>query len=128
MQAIISSPDVPPRRNTTDRQKILFEAVLNATNCTTLDCLRSVPEAVMLKANDRFINSEPSGGGGGVFGPSLGFSPVLDSGILDMPEILFAQGRYHKSLQAVIVGTMANEVSTILNQEVHKGSFSRAWD
>jgi hypothetical protein len=52
-----------------------------------------------------------SNGGGGDFGPGIGFGPVTDGDYVpDVPAILFDQGRYHKSVRSLIVGTMAEEV------------------
>lgn len=47
-----------------------------------------------------------------MFGPAVGFGPIPDGhDIPDMPLVSFQQGRYHKELKSLIVGTMANEVS-----------------
>ena len=46
-----------------------------------------------------------------IAGPGIGFSPVVDGGYVpDLPGILFSQGRYHKEVKDLIVGTMENEV------------------
>jgi len=102
---------VPPRRNTTAGRERLFQAVLNATNCLDVACLRAVPEDVILQANDYLINQIPSESGGGVFGPGSGFGPVLDGrAIPDMPLVSFRKGHYNKRLGSMIIGNMANEV------------------
>ncbi|KAK3314251.1 putative lipase 2 [Apodospora peruviana] len=109
-QAFISSPDIPPRRNLIDRQKRLFQMILDEANCTALRCLRDSPQETMLRLNQHFINEVPGDAGGGVFGPAPGFGPVVDrSFIPDMPLVLFKQGRYHKELGSFIVGSVANE-------------------
>ncbi|KAF2185571.1 putative lipase 2 [Zopfia rhizophila CBS 207.26] len=104
LQAIISSPDIPSRRNVTERQQDLFQYVLNAANCTSLRCLRSVPEEVLLRANDVVVSQLPSTGGGGVFGPVIGFGPVPDGqSIPDIPEALSQLGKYHKEIRGLFL-------------------------
>jgi len=86
--------------------------VLGATNCTDLACLRTVPERAIIRANEVLVNTHGSGGGG-VYGPSLGFGFVPgDEATPDMPEAMFRKGKYHKELKRILVGNMANEVST----------------
>jgi len=64
----------------------------------------------MIEANDQLING-PSNGGGGVYGPALGFVPVPgDESLPDIPEALFRTGRYHQELRGLLIGTMAEEV------------------
>lgn len=109
-QAFISSPAAPQRRNVKDRQRELFSMVLKAANCTTLSCLRSVPEATLLRVNDRLINKLPSETGGGTLGPVMGFGPAPDGKLIpDIPSALIRQGWMHKSLKRLVVGTMALE-------------------
>ncbi|CAM1506186.1 Fc.00g058270.m01.CDS01 [Cosmosporella sp. VM-42] len=109
-QAFASSPGLPPRKNATKRQHNMFNSILEAANCTSLECLRSVPEETMRKVNDIMINQTPSDAGGGVFGPAPGFGPVPDGKYIpDIPETLFRDGRYHKELKGLIVGNMALE-------------------
>lgn len=70
----------------------------------------------MIKANDYLVLDTPSTGGGGVYGPSLGFGPVPDGTRLPgMPEALFREGRYHKDLRGLVIGNMANEVRESLS-------------
>lgn len=89
----------------------MFQTILESANCTTLGCLRSVPEDTIRQVNDELINKMPSDAGGGVFGPTPGFGPVPDAkSIPDMLTILFQQGHYHRKLKALIVGNMADEV------------------
>ncbi|KAH7126421.1 putative lipase 2 [Dactylonectria estremocensis] len=109
-RAFISSPDIPPRRNVSARQTNLFESILTSANCTTLACLRSAPESTIRRLNDDLINQMASDAGGGVFGPTPGFGPVPDGrAIPDMPAVLFRQGRYHRGLKGLIIGSMADE-------------------
>ncbi|KFY03325.1 hypothetical protein O988_01556 [Pseudogymnoascus sp. VKM F-3808] len=112
-QAFISSPAMPPRRNATSRRTKLYEDVLAATNCTSVECLRSISESDLLAANYHLVAEVYSNGGGGDFGPGIGFGPVTDGDYVpDVPAILFDQGRYHKSMRSLIVGTMAEEGMT----------------
>ncbi|KAK2785070.1 hypothetical protein FQN53_007963 [Emmonsiellopsis sp. PD_33] len=112
-QAFISSPAMPPRRNATSRRAKLYEDVLEATNCTSVECLRCLPESELLAANFHLVAEVYSSGGGGDFGPGIGFGPVADGDyVLDIPAVLFDEGRYHKSVKSLIVGTMAEEGMT----------------
>lgn len=109
-QAFISSPAAPQRRNVTARQRQLFDLVLATANCTTLACLRSTPEPALLQLNDAVINQQPSEGGGGTLGPGIGFGPAPDGKrIPDLPLALLRQGRVHRSLARLVVGSMAGE-------------------
>ena len=104
---------MPPRRNATSRRTKLYEDVLAATNCTSVECLRSISESDLLAANYHLVAEVYSNGGGGDFGPGIGFGPVTDGDYVpDVPAILFDQGRYHKSVRSLIVGTMAEEVES----------------
>jgi carboxylesterase type B len=105
----LSSPAVPPRRDVKVRQKQLFDIVLDTANCTSLDCLRSLPEEDLKRVNDQLINSESTGGGGNL-GPVIGFGPSPDgTDIPDLPLALLREGRYHKELKGMILGSMSNE-------------------
>jgi carboxylesterase type B len=109
-QAFLSSPDAPQRRNVTARQRQLFDLVLATANCTTLACVRAIPEPALLQLNDALINQQPSEGGGGTFGPGIGFGPAPDGvRIPDIPLALLRQGRVHRSLKRLVVGSMAGE-------------------
>lgn len=111
LQAFISSPAMPPRRNATSRRAKLYEDVLAATNCTSVECLRCISESDLLAANYYLVAEVYSNGGGGNLGPGIGFGPVTDGDYVpDIPSILFEQGRYHKSVKSLIVGMMAEEV------------------
>jgi hypothetical protein len=74
-----------------------------------------MPESELLVANYYLIGDVESTGGGGDFGPGIGFGPVVDNGYIpDLPGILLKQGRYHKSIKSLIIGNMAEEVILIL--------------
>lgn len=109
-QAFISSPAAPQRRNVTVRQREMFNMVLEAANCTALACLRSVPEATMLRVNDLLINHMPSETGGGTLGPVMGFGPAPDGKLIpDIPTALLGQGKIHRDIKRLVIGTMAEE-------------------
>lgn len=111
LQAFISSPAIPPRRHAISRRTQLYEDVLAATNCTTVKCLRALSESDLLAVNNYLVSVVPSTGGGGNFGPGIGFGPVVDGDYIpDLPGILLEEGRYHKSIKSLIVGNMAEEV------------------
>ncbi|KAJ6440682.1 lipase [Purpureocillium lavendulum] len=123
-QAFISSPDAPQRRNVTARQRKLFDTVLAAANCTSLACLRSVPEATMLRVNELLINQTPAEGGGGTFGPVLGFGPAPDGRLIpDIPSALLKQGRAHRGLKRLVIGNMLLEGKTTSHDEGMPGYF-----
>lgn len=87
-----------------------MDRTLNSANCTSLSCLRLVPEDKIKDVNDYLINQIPSDTGGGVFGPAPGFGPVFDgSFITDLPETLYQQGRFNRGLRSLIIGNAANE-------------------
>ncbi|KAK2593461.1 hypothetical protein QQS21_008834 [Conoideocrella luteorostrata] len=109
-QAFLSSPAAPPKRNVTKRQKKLFDLVLKTANCTTLECLRSVPERTIIQVNDQLINQSPSFSGGGQVGALHGFGPAPDGKrIPDLPLALFRKGQFHKDIKGLILGSMAFE-------------------
>ncbi|KAK4442551.1 lipase 1 [Podospora aff. communis PSN243] len=109
-QALISSPGIPPRRHPIERQKRLFQMILNEANCTSIECLRDAPESTIVRVNEKLINGMPSDAGGGVFGPAPGFGPVPDGSFVpDTPVALFQQGKFHKELRSLVVGNVANE-------------------
>jgi hypothetical protein len=85
--------------------------ILDKANCTSVECLRSLPEENMRRLNDFFINETPSDAGGGLFGPAPGFGPVPDGRFIpDMPAALLRRGAFHKELRSLVLGNTANEV------------------
>jgi hypothetical protein len=85
--------------------------ILDKANCTSVECLRSLPEESMRHLNDFFINETPSDAGGGLFGPAPGFGPVPDGRFIpDMPAALLQRGAFHKELRSLVLGNTANEV------------------
>jgi carboxylesterase type B len=124
MQLFISSPAAPPRRQVRERQQTQFGLLLNVTGCTTLKCLRSLPEKAMLAASDRLINQMESTGGGGVLGPILGYGPAPDGGIIpDLPLVMLREGRFHDELEGLVLGSMALEGMTTSHDTDQPGYF-----
>ncbi|KAB5583472.1 putative lipase 2, partial [Coniochaeta sp. 2T2.1] len=112
-QALISSPDIPPRRHPIEHQKRLFQMILDEANCASVECLRHTPEATVRHLNNKFINgvvSDTDAAGGGVFGPAPGFGPVVDGAFIpDIPVALFQKGRFNRGLRSLVIGNVANE-------------------
>lgn len=109
-RGLLSSIAAPGRRNVTERQTELYNLVLSAANCTSTDCLRSLPEEDMLTVNDILLNQMPTTSGGGVLGPVIGFGPAPDGNTVpDHPLALFHEGRYHSDLDSLMLGSMALE-------------------
>lgn len=73
-------------------------------------CLQQTDEKLLLNANDHLVNHVPSLGGGGTFGPGIGFGPVVDGKYIpDLSQALFRAGQFHR-IEGVIVANMGNEV------------------
>lgn len=109
-QAFIASPAAPPRRDVASRQKVVFDVVLETANCTSLDCLRGLSETDLKAVNHVLINNTNAGGGGGNFGPGMGFGLAPDGkDISDTPAQLLLDGKVNRGLKRLIVGSMANE-------------------
>jgi carboxylesterase type B len=109
-QMFIASPASPPRRNVDARQSDSFKTVLEAANCSSIGCLRSLSEDDLKKLNHRVINDTDTESGGGNFGPGIGFAVMPDGKDLpDIPLQIFRDGKVNKGLKRVIVGSMANE-------------------
>lgn len=99
-----------PRRNVTSRRQLVYQQVLTAANCTSLECLRGVSFDTLSKANNYLITDGPTGTGGTAFGPSIGFSPFPDgSYILDEPMVLLQQGRFQHDVKQLITANMQND-------------------
>jgi hypothetical protein len=89
----------------------MFDTILSSANCSSLECLRSIPEGEVMRVNHALINL-PSDAGGGVLGPAPGFGPVPDGTFIpDIPIRLFQEGRFNKGIKSLIVGSMLNDVS-----------------
>ena len=111
-QAFISSPGLPLKRNVTERRREMFDAVLDATNCSSLDCLQGASEDELREVNRYLLNDVPGHSGGGNFGPGIGFGPIVDDDLV--PDLPVRSSDLSKSLgrlKGIISSNMANEVS-----------------
>ncbi|KAJ6786238.1 hypothetical protein PWT90_04910 [Aphanocladium album] len=109
-QAFIASPAAPPRRDVAARQQNVFDIVLDTANCTSIECLRSLSETDLKAVNHFLINNTSAGGGGGNFGPGIGFGLLPDGeDFADIPAKLLLDGKVNRGLKRLIVGSMANE-------------------
>ncbi|KAE8151363.1 carboxyl ester lipase [Aspergillus avenaceus] len=109
-KAFISSPAMLPRRNVSARREEVYNHVLQAANCSSLECLRSSPPSLLFDVNKQLLINTYGGGGGGTFGPGVGFGPLPDGEYIpDAMTVLFNQGRYNKDIKAVVSGNMAAE-------------------
>ncbi|KAA8645634.1 hypothetical protein EYZ11_003494 [Aspergillus tanneri] len=108
-KAFISSPSLLPRRNIIEQREDVYNHVLKAANCSSLECLRNAPASVLAAANKHLL-FDLHGGGGGNFGPGMGIGAFADREYIpDAMTVLFHQGRYNKNVKAVLVGNMATE-------------------
>ncbi|KAK2759967.1 hypothetical protein FQN54_002703 [Arachnomyces sp. PD_36] len=109
-QAVISSSSLMPRRHVESGRQEVYEMVLEASNCTDLQCLLDATPQVLDQANNHLIAEVPTGTGGASFGPGIGFSPVVDgTTVPDEPMVLLSQGNYHKEIKQVLTSNMEYE-------------------
>ncbi|KAM3503180.1 hypothetical protein MY11210_008817 [Beauveria gryllotalpidicola] len=130
-QAFIASPDAPPRRHVALRQEQVFNMVLDTANCSSLECLRGLSETELKAVNHFLINNTDAGGGGGNFGPGIGFGLAPDGKYFsDIPSQLLLDGKMNRGLKRLIVGTMANEGRYISSDNDMPAAFPAllAWD
>jgi len=108
-QAWIASPTIAPRRNL-ERSRPVWDAILNATGCPNIACMRTLPFSKIRDANAHLFIDLPSGPGGGSLGPAPGLTPTVDGELLnDLPLNLFEAGKFNKGVKTVVVGNTANE-------------------
>lgn len=104
--AIAEYPWWQPLMNQSTRE-LQYGAVLKLTNCTSLGCLRLLPEADLKRANTLSMNTTfPSPGYGyGVFN----YGPVVDGKFIrQLPDDEFKQGNFYS-------------VPTIVDHDAHEG-------
>lgn len=112
-QMFLASPAAPPRRDVASRQNQVFNIVLETANCSSLDCLRHLSVEELKRVNHIVINDMPAMGGGGNFGPGIGFGLAPDGkDFPDIPLQLLQDGKVNKGLKRVAAGSMANEGMT----------------
>jgi carboxylesterase type B len=106
-KAIVTSPGYIPHVNTSTRMTALYITLLDAANCTNTSCLRSIPESAIAAANAQLIMNAPPAVG---LGPGIGFGPIVDGDLVpELPDVLLAQGRYHRSVKRVLTANMEND-------------------
>jgi len=106
IQAILQSPGFVPIKGNLRGRDDKFKAFTTKANCSDLDCLRRAPTQALMEANS-VLNQD-------IFAP--GFSVVVDGDFVpDLPSKLFLQGRYHKTLTAVIAANNEHEVRLYLD-------------
>ncbi|KAL2869050.1 Alpha/Beta hydrolase protein [Aspergillus lucknowensis] len=109
-KAFLSSPAMLPRRNVTTRRRDVFNQVLKAANCTSLECLRNASPSTLVEANKYLLTEVPGESGGASFGPGIGLGPFPDGHFIpDAMTALFEEGRFNKQVRSVISGNMAAE-------------------
>lgn len=111
-RAFISSPALSLKRNITERRQEVFDAVLEAANCSSLACLQSTSEEELREVNRYLLNDVPGLSGGGNFGPGIGFGPIVDDDLVpDLPLAVPSLSKSLGRLKGIISSNMANEVS-----------------
>ncbi|KKZ60505.1 hypothetical protein EMCG_04829 [[Emmonsia] crescens] len=109
-KAILSSPNFVPRRRVLSRRQQVYEEILKAANCPTLSCLKGLSADELRDVNHKLVTEGRNDGGGGTFGPGIGFGPVVDgSYVPDAPQVLLQRGSFHKEVQSVISSNTLNE-------------------
>ncbi|EEQ28242.1 hypothetical protein McanMca71_005942 [Microsporum canis] len=107
-RAFIASPGVWPRRDPSRRQAV-FDSVLKAANCDSVDCLRKLPEKDLFKANE-YLLVNVTDGKTGALGPGPGFTPVVDGKyITDLLHTTLRRGRHNQRVSKLAVSNMALE-------------------
>jgi hypothetical protein len=85
----------------------LFESLIGYTNCTTVSCLRSLPEADLAAANAQLINKAPPGFS---LGPGIGFGPVIDGELVTgIPDIMISEGKYRQGIKTILTSNMLDD-------------------
>lgn len=112
-QMFLASPAAPPRREVASRQREVLNTVLKTAHCSSIDCLRRLSEEELKRVNHIVINDMPAMGGGGNFGPGIGFGLAPDGkDFPDIPLQVLLDGKANKGLTRVAAGSMANEGMT----------------
>jgi carboxylesterase type B len=110
-QVWVASPSIAPRFDL-ERSRAIFDDVLNFTNCSTVECMRHLPQDAIRNANIHVLVEQTPGAGGGSLGPGVGLTPTVDGELVsDLPLNAFAAGKFNKKVKKVVVGHTAFEVS-----------------
>jgi carboxylesterase type B len=109
--AFLSSSDLPLKKDVMARRQEIYRTMLELANCTSLACLRNLPEAGLSDINNIMVSELPNNGGGGTLGPSMGFAPFVDGRTVhDLTPASLSEQHRDSKLKGLIVGNMQNEV------------------
>jgi carboxylesterase type B len=103
-KAVLTSPGYRPHVNRSEGMANIYEALLNATGCADVACLRTLDTEALAQAQvDLYdIPSE------GWLGPDIGYGPIIDGDLVtDVPDRLLAQGKWNKNVKKVLAANMA---------------------
>ena len=111
----MTSPGYRPHVNRSQEMTEIYNLFLEAANCTDTSCLRDASPEVIVAANRDLLLSVDSSGW---LGPSIGYGPIIDGDlVLDVPDRLLGQGKYHRGVEKVLVANMANDgVAAVVTQ------------
>ena len=103
VQAILQSPGYVPTKGNLRGRDEEFKAFIAKANCSDLACLRRAPTQTLMEVNAYMCRHA------GVAG--VGFTVAVDDDYVpDLPDRLFLDGRYHKTLTSVIAANNEHEV------------------
>lgn len=104
-RAILSSAAIPLKRHVYGRRQQLYHDMLQLSNCSSTRCLRELLEGQLEAVNDILVSKSPSGGGGGTFGPYLGFGPFVDGHLVrNLTSITLRTHPNDKNLKGLVCG------------------------
>lgn len=105
-KAILTSPGYRPHINRSEGMTNIYNAFLNATNCTDVACLRRLPTEAVQQAQIELYDIPSSGW----LGPDIGYGPITDGDLVtDVPDRLLARGIWNKNVKKVLTTNMAND-------------------
>ncbi len=126
-RALLSSSDLPPKRTVTAQREEIYQTLLDLTKCTTLQCIKALSEAELSEVNDIMVSKMQNYGGGGNFGPGMGFGPLVDGKTVhDLTPVLLSEQHHKTGLQGLIVGSMQNEVDVSSRVDARDTDFFQA--
>ncbi|KAF3401266.1 hypothetical protein DPV78_005974 [Talaromyces pinophilus] len=101
-QGIAQSPGYVPVKNNPQGRLATFNAFLNHTGCSDVQCLRQENTSILTNANDYMTTvGAPDG---------VGFGPVVDDDLVpDLPGKLLSEGKYHRTLRGLVSANNAHE-------------------
>ena len=103
-KAILTSPGYRPHVDRSEGMTNIYDAFLNATNCTDVACLRELSTEDIQQAQIALYDIPSSGW----LGPDIGYGPIIDGDLVtDIPDRLLAQGKWNKNVKKVLTANMA---------------------